>query len=196
MAASRPSALSGLAAVLEEPRDETPQADTSAIPAAVLVPILPLPSGDPGILLTRRRPDLPSHGGEISFPGGRWEEQDRTLLRTALREAEEEIGLDPGRVSVLGRLDPVLTFVSNHRIWPYVGLVSSGEPWCPSPLEVESVLELSLAELRSAHRRVVLELPSGPRRTEAYVIGENTIWGATCRILEALFAGFDRALDA
>ena len=90
--------------------------------AAVLVALYGYP-GDPGLVFTERRADLRRHAGEISFPGGR-RDADESLVQTALREAEEEIGLDRAEVEVVGALPPIGTFVTSYKVHPFVGLVA------------------------------------------------------------------------
>ena len=104
---------------------------------------------DPHAVFTRRRTDLRRHAGEISFPGGRRDPEDADLADTALREAEEEIGLPRAQVSLLGELPAVSTFVTNYVIYPFVGLIPTGLHWEASPTEVDTVLELPLDALRA-----------------------------------------------
>src|ERR671936_1189967 len=114
--------------------------------AAVLVPLY-LDKSDLHAVFTKRRDDLSHHAGEISFPGGRQDFPDEDLRVTALREAEEEIGLAPSEVEMVGALPPVGTFVTGYRIHPFVGVIKPGHAWSPHPDEVEEVLELSLRAL-------------------------------------------------
>jgi 8-oxo-dGTP pyrophosphatase MutT (NUDIX family) len=158
-------------------------------PAAVLVPLLPpaVPGG-PTIgelraVLTRRHDDLRRHAGEISFPGGRRDAADRDLIATALREAEEEIGLAGAEVTLLGALQPTSTFATNYAIYPFVGLLAPGQTWRVSPREVDAVLELSLRELDLGHARTIIERRGVSFRTDAYTVGEHFVWGATARII-------------
>jgi 8-oxo-dGTP pyrophosphatase MutT (NUDIX family) len=144
-------------------------------------------------VFTRRRADLRRHAGEISFPGGRRDAADRTLTETALREAEEEIGLERVRVSVLGELSPTATFVTNYLIHPFVGLIPAGLAWRVSPAEVDVVLELTAEELRAGRTRTRLERRGFSFETDAYLVGENLIWGATARILDELLARLQTA---
>jgi 8-oxo-dGTP pyrophosphatase MutT (NUDIX family) len=139
-------------------------------------------------VFTRRRADLRRHAGEISFPGGRKDAEDRDLLQTALREAHEEIGLSPERVRVIGALPAVSTFVTGYEIHPYVGLIPASLSWTPSPTEVDAVLELSLADLRGGRTRSTIERRGFTFETDVYVVGEHLIWGATARILDHLLA--------
>jgi 8-oxo-dGTP pyrophosphatase MutT (NUDIX family) len=144
------------------------------------------PAQEPCVVLTRRRADLRRHAGEISFPGGRRDPGDADLRDTALREAEEEIGLRRESVSLLWELPPTSTFATNYVIHPFVGLIPAGLAWQASPSEVEEVLELSLPALRSGRTRTRLTRRGISFQTDAYVVGEHLIWGATARILENL----------
>src|SRR3982750_4795586 len=114
--------------------------------AAVLIPLY-LDGGALHAVFTKRRDDLTRHAGEISFPGGRQDFPEEDLRVTALREAEEEIGLPPSEVEVVGALPPTGTFVTNYRIHSFVGVIQPGHAWTPQPAEVDQVLELSLPAL-------------------------------------------------
>lgn len=142
----------------------------------------------PHVVLTRRRSDLRSHAGEISFPGGRQDPNDADLEETALREAEEEIGLDRTAVSLIGELQPVSTFVTGYLIHPFVGLIPAGQLWQVSPREVDAVLELPLRALREGRTRTQMERRGISFETDAFVVDEHLIWGATARILDNLLA--------
>jgi 8-oxo-dGTP pyrophosphatase MutT (NUDIX family) len=164
------------------------------VPAAVLVPLFA--HGDElHVVLTKRRADLRRHAGEISFPGGRTELEDEDLEQTALREAREEIGLPPGEVSVLGRLAPVSTFVTGYLIHPFVGLIPRSRSWTLSPHEVDAVIELPLDEVRTSRTRATLERRGFAFETDAYVIDQHLIWGATARIIENLLERLAPLLD-
>ena len=153
--------------------------------AAVLAPLFGVEER-PGLVFTERREDLRRHAGEISLPGGR-PEPGEDLLAAALREAEEEIGLDPADVEVLGALPPVSTVVTGYMIHTFVGLIPSGLAFHPNPAEVAAVLLLHIDELEAgfAMRRLIRR--GIPLKTETYVVGEHLVWGATARILSALF---------
>lgn len=138
-------------------------------------------------VFTRRRDDLRRHAGEISFPGGRRDDTDPDLLATALREAEEEIGLPPAAVRIVGALQPTPTIVTGYAVYPFVGVIDPGRAWTLSPREVESVLEFSLEDLRAGYGRRRLLRRGLPIRTDTYVVGDDLIWGATARILADLF---------
>lgn len=157
------------------------------VPAAVLVPLF-CTGEELHVVLTRRRSDLRRHAGEISFPGGRRDPVDRDLPETALREAQEEIGLPPAEVTMVGQLQSVSTFVTGYLIYPFVGLIPGSRDWKPSPREVDAVLELPLEGLSRNRTRATLERRGFSFQTDAYLIDEHLIWGATARILENLIA--------
>jgi 8-oxo-dGTP pyrophosphatase MutT (NUDIX family) len=151
--------------------------------AAVLVPL----HGDPlTAVFTERRADLRRHAGEISFPGGRQDEPDEDLRMTALREAEEEIGLPASEVELVGALPPVGTFVTGYRIYPFVGLIRSGHEWRPQETEVAEVLEFSLRDLAAGHEMKRLVRKGVPIKTPTYTVGGHLVWGATGRIVQSL----------
>jgi len=166
--------------------------DRPLVAAAVLVPFVL--GAAPGVLLTKRTAHLSTHAGQVSFPGGRIDPEDVDAEAAALREAEEEIGLDPSRVEVLGRLETYITG-TGYRITPVVGLLPPGEALATLGLhlsahEVDQVFELPLS---------VLLDPAAPQRRRAEFRGrwrefwvwphpEHYIWGATAGILMNLAA--------
>jgi 8-oxo-dGTP pyrophosphatase MutT (NUDIX family) len=161
--------------------------------AAVLVPLFLDDDGRPSVVLTRRREDLRRHPGEISFPGGRQDPEDADLCATALREAQEEIGLDPSGVELVGALQPTPTIATNYAVYPFVGLIEPGQDWRPAEAEVAEVLELRLADLRDGYGRRRMLRRGVPFRTDTYVVGDHLVWGATARMLADLFDRLDRA---
>jgi 8-oxo-dGTP pyrophosphatase MutT (NUDIX family) len=156
--------------------------------AAVLVSLEKGVSGV-DVILTRRTDGLPTHAGQISFPGGRYDAgRDESLLATALREAEEEIGLRPDHVEILGALPAVSTLSSGFEIHPFVARIPSGYPFTPDPREVAEIFTLPLRAhgdlaFRVAHRWHVegraVEVP-------ALLFEGRLVWGATLRILDLL----------
>jgi len=158
--------------------------------AAVLAPLFEAPDG-PGLVFTERRADLRRHAGEISFPGGRQDHPDEDLLACALRESEEEIGLAPAAVDVLGALPPVSTVVTGYKVHPFVGVIPDGVAFRPNPGEVAAVLLFRLDELRGGFGMRRLIRRGIPIRTPTYEVGEHLIWGATARILGSLLERLD-----
>ncbi len=154
------------------------------VDAAVLLPLYGWP-GEPGLIFTERRADLRRHAGEISFPGGRRDPGDADLGATALREAEEEIGLDQAAVELGEALPTTRTFVTSYRIHPFVGRIPHPTELdlAPNPDEVETVLTLSLDVLREGYAMRRLVRRGVPIHTPTYEVEGQLIWGATARIL-------------
>ncbi len=160
------------------------------IDAAVLVPLF-VRDDELHVVFTKRRADMRRHAGEISFPGGRQDDDESDLRLTALREAEEEIGLPRHAVTLVGALAPTPTIATNYAVYPFVGLIDDGHEWALSPREVDSVLEFSLSQLRAGFGRQRLIRRGVPFRTDVYVVGDHLIWGATARMVADLLARLD-----
>lgn len=145
--------------------------------------------GQPEVVLTRRAQHMRSHRGEVSFPGG-GQEPGETLIETALREAHEEIGLDPAGVEVVGELDHLSTFSSRAAIAPFVGVAPGRPALAPNTSEVEHILHVPLAELLlpGVFREERWRLPSADRPIYFFELVGDTIWGATARMLRQLLA--------
>ena len=160
-----------------------------SVDAAVLLPLYGWPQ-DPGLVFTERRADLRRHAGEISFPGGRRDEGDADLRATALREAQEEIGLDPAAVAPGEELPATHTFVSGYLIHPFVGHIPHPRELelAPNPAEVETVLTFSLDLLREGYEMRRLIRRGVPIHTPTYEVEGQLIWGATARILGDLLS--------
>ncbi len=155
-----------------------------AVEAAVLLPLYGWPD-DPGLVFTERRADLRRHAGEISFPGGRRDAGDADLAATALREAEEEIGLDPATVELGEALPPTKTFATGYLVHPFVGRIPHPRDLDlrPNPAEVETILTFSLEPLRESYAMRRLVRHGVPIHTPTYEVEGQLIWGATARIL-------------
>lgn len=183
---------SELARLLLSPEEAAAIAGRRGTQAAVLLALYGWPQ-EPGLIFTERRADLRRHAGEISFPGGRQDPDDADLTVTALREAQEEIALDPAAVELKGALTPVSTFVTGYRVHPFVGLVPHpGElDLQPNPAEVETVLTFSLDLLREGYEMRRLIRRGVPIHTPTYEVEGQLIWGATARILGDLLERLD-----
>jgi 8-oxo-dGTP pyrophosphatase MutT (NUDIX family) len=151
--------------------------------ASVLVPVFER-DGVPHVLFTRRPANLRTHADQYSFPGGGRDAEDATPLHTALRETEEELGIDRRRVRVLGMLDEVPT-ISQYRVRPFVGVIPGDGQYAPSPEEVAFILEVPLASLLDPAilRTERKEVFGSERELYFYTYGTHVIWGATARIL-------------
>jgi 8-oxo-dGTP pyrophosphatase MutT (NUDIX family) len=157
--------------------------------AAVLVPLFEKDRAA-HVLLTRRASELRRQPGQISFPGGRVDPGDESTLATALREAHEEVGLDPERVQVLGELSEQLVVVTGFRLTPWVGHVPYPYPFAPHPGEVEEILEVPLDHLvrPGTHRAETREVFGMMHEIHFFSLGRDTVWGATARVLWELLA--------
>ena len=156
---------------------------TALRPAAVLVPLVDHPHGM-SVLLTQRTAHLSAHAGQISFPGGRIEEDDEDAIAAALRETEEEVGLPRERVSVIGRLDTYVTG-TGFEITPIVGVVMPPFALAIDPYEVAEAFEVPLAFVLDRRNHQRIERAVGARSRCFFVLpfeGRN-IWGATAGIL-------------
>jgi 8-oxo-dGTP pyrophosphatase MutT (NUDIX family) len=163
--------------------------------AAVLAPLWERADGELVAVFIKRHGDLRLHAGQISFPGGRREPEDADLQATALREAHEEIGLEPGAVTIVGALTPTPTVVTDIAIYPFVGLIERPPAWTIAAREVDAVIEASLCELARTHRLETFVRPRGRVTTDAYTVRGETVWGATGRIVADLLGRLDGAGD-
>ena len=176
--------------VPDEPTGEVPVVvlpGTARRPAAVLC-VLFDEGGQAQVVLTRRSSRLRSHTHQVSFPGGRLDSGEEAL-DAALREAREEVGLDPSRVTVLGRLSPLRTSVNPAPITPFVGALDARPELVPNPAEVERAFTVPLIELTDpeVYREELWRFPDGVERPMHFfeLIGD-TVWGATARMLVEL----------
>lgn len=169
------------------PSQPHPEFPFDAPPAAVLVPLFE-EDGEGRVILTRRSPALRSHTHEVSFPGGRMEEGEAPLA-AALREASEEIGLDPAEVEILGQLAPLATISKRSAITPFVGVLRGRPVLRPNPAEVEHAFDVALVELVDdiVYREERWDLPNLPDRPMHFFhLPHDIVWGATARILYEL----------
>ena len=164
--------------------EEFPRPKAGGVPAAVLIPLVVRADGI-SVLLTRRTAHLDHHAGQISFPGGRVEDSDTDEVAAALRETQEEIGLDPRHIEVLGRLESYVT-ITNFVVVPVVALVHPPFDLKPDPFEVDEVFEVPFAFVLDPanHQRHFREGPDGSKRYfYALPYGPHYIWGATAAML-------------
>jgi 8-oxo-dGTP pyrophosphatase MutT (NUDIX family) len=161
-------------------------------PAAVLVPIFEA-DGEARLILTKRPETMPSHQGEIAFPGGKLEPNtDADLRAAALREAHEEIGIEPASVEIVAELDHLVTVSARFALAPFVGLLAVPPVLVPHPREVAAVFDVAIAELLDPEvfREERWDVPAdmlvgvGPDRAiHFFELPGETVWGATARIL-------------
>lgn len=160
--------------------------DTTVRRAAVLLPMYE-ERGETYVLFTRRTDTVEHHKGQISLPGGAEDPGDSGPLETALRETEEELGIPPDQVEVLGILDDVYTVVSGFVITPFVGTIPQPVPLRVNPHEIAEVLSVPLATFRDPSRLRVEEREREGERMQVYFYyhGRHEIWGATGRIMKS-----------
>jgi len=152
-------------------------------PAAVFVPIIE--RSEPTLLLTKRSDEMPTHAGQISFPGGRLHAGDENLVATALRELKEEIGISRDMVTLGGFLRPYETVNSGFMILPVVGFVREGFTLHVNPQEVAEVIEAPLEYLMDPKNRarMSVERQGVMREFHTIAFGRHTIWGATAEMI-------------
>jgi 8-oxo-dGTP pyrophosphatase MutT (NUDIX family) len=164
-----------------------PEAGPASRQAAVLVPVFRDEHGDVRIVLIHRAPGG-IHGDQLAFPGGVAEPGDPTLLDTALRESEEEIGLDPSSVELLEALPLFTTRASGISIAPFLGRILRPEHWRPHQREIAAVIEPRLVDLADPAARSRIRGPFGPKGEERQLpcirVGDQRLWGASLRILD------------
>jgi 8-oxo-dGTP pyrophosphatase MutT (NUDIX family) len=157
--------------------------------AAVLVPVYEH-GGEAHVVLTKRPDTMPSHQGEIAFPGGKREPDDADLAATALREAREEVGIEPATVDVIAELDRIGTVASAFTITPFVGVLPGIPTLLPHPVEVVDAFAVPISELLApeTYREEIWDLFGAPRSMVFYELPGETVWGATARILTHFLA--------
>jgi 8-oxo-dGTP pyrophosphatase MutT (NUDIX family) len=165
----------------------------------VLILLYPDLQGQTFFTLIQRPQYQGAHGGQISFPGGKFEEQDQSIIKTALRETYEEIGVDPSSINIIGRISDIYIPPSNFRVTPVIGFTSSRPAFVRDPFEVDEVLEIPLVSLldrqfhkaKDIHVRGII-LPDTPY----YDLQDRVVWGATAMILSELIQILEEAHQA
>ena len=159
-------------------------------PAAVLALLFPDDAGETRVVLIERTSVGDHHAGEVSFPGGKREPADADAIATALREAEEEVGLDRTDLRVAGTLDPLWIPVSDFAVTPVLAVAERRPHLRPSPAEVARILEVPMARFVPGAPLTMVERTIGdwPLRYGAYDVADLSVWGATARALSQLGA--------
>jgi 8-oxo-dGTP pyrophosphatase MutT (NUDIX family) len=167
----------------------TLRVNLALVDSAVLAPLYRDAGGRLGLVFIRRSP-FGVHGGQIAFPGGRREAEDPDLLTTALREAEEEIGLDRASVEVLATLPVIDTIATGFRVASFLGRLKGPHTWRRQEREIDEILEVPLDDLLhpEAHAVEHWQLPGWlePREIPFYRIGQYKLWGATYKIVGSI----------
>jgi 8-oxo-dGTP pyrophosphatase MutT (NUDIX family) len=177
----------------------TPDPDGRTLAAALVLLYPWQPSGTdqtvPYLVLTRRTAALRRHSGQISLPGGRYDLEDGSLLRTALRETEEELGVPPDGLTIWGRLEPEWIVVTHYLLTAFVAYTPQRPTFRPAPAEVAEVIEMPLGLILdpASLAEEVWEMQGAPRQVSFYRHGEHKVWGATARILSQVAALLDPA---
>ena len=166
------------------------------MPASVMI-LLYFKDGEYFILLNKRSEEVEHHKGEISFPGGARDPEDRDSLETALRETEEEMGIKREDITVLGEMDEIVTR-SNFQVSVFTGTIEYPYKFTPSAIEIAEVLEFPVSALLDpANRRVETRWDSGETVTSySYVHEEHVVFGATARILQSCIEILDDRLES
>lgn len=158
------------------------------VPAAVLAPLLEEADGIK-LLFTRRTKNLKHHSGEISFPGGRLDDSDQSMLDCALRETKEEIGLPSEQIEILGRLDET-PVISGHLVTPFVGRIKPPFKYTPSPEEIDYIFTVNIKEFLNpaVHRMKINDFMDRKIPIHFYDVAGECVWGATGRIVTNLLS--------
>ncbi len=158
--------------------------------SSVLILLFPL-DDFLGTILIKRTEDDSVHSGQISFPGGRRDESDTSHIQTALREAEEEIGLRPQKIRIIGEISPLYVSPSNFMIYPVIGYTGERPELLPNPSEVEYIIELQLKNLETFRTEADIKV-RGYKLTEVpcFSVNGHVVWGATAMILQELLDVF------
>lgn len=153
-------------------------------PGGVMILLYPH-NGDIYLPLMKRPTYAGAHSGQVSFPGGKFEQKDLDLRATALRETEEEIGVRSEEVEVIGALSELFIIASNFKVYPSVGYINERPVFVPDAVEVESVLEVSLSHLRDLSRRGVEQMTFGNYTIHSpyFDVDGHVVWGATAMML-------------
>ena len=169
-------------------RPRQPEFDVVGSRAAAVLVALYEHEDETHVVLTKRPDTMPSHQGEIAFPGGKRDPGDPTLVAAALREAHEEVGLEPRSVEIVAELDTISTVASAFAITPFVGLLAAPPLLVPHPVEVIDAFGIPISELLhpDTYREEMWDLWGEYRSMTFFELPGETVWGATARILTRL----------
>jgi 8-oxo-dGTP pyrophosphatase MutT (NUDIX family) len=153
--------------------------------AAVLIPLYLNEKSEPTILLTLRKTYPGVHSGQISFPGGKFEQYENSAITVALREAKEEVGISPENVSIIGELSPLYIPPSHIVVFPVIGYLQKTEPWNIQEREVEKSIEIGISDFLNPNNRMESDINIGNqiRKVPSYNINGIVVWGATAMII-------------
>lgn len=174
---------------------------TGAIVCAVLIPLMPVPNGtaagrdeDYDVVYTLRSEHLPSHKGQVAFPGGKRHGIEESI-ETALRESEEEVGIVPADVRIVGALDDVSTMAGQYVITPWVGVLPAAYTFQPDPQEVADIFHVRLSALGAPEHQSSTKKSWGGNAYDVPIItaGRHEIWGATHEITRNFLAAIREA---
>jgi 8-oxo-dGTP pyrophosphatase MutT (NUDIX family) len=170
--------------------------DTSRELSAVLLPLY-RKGKECYLVFTKRTQQVKDHKGQVSFPGGVYQEEDRILVNTALRECAEEIGLAPENVRILGELDDIITLTSNYIVSPFVAVIPYPHEFRVSQQEIEEIIEVPVSALldKSGLREEIEVVEGKPEVMRYYSYRGRVIWGATARILHQFLEIFAAVSD-
>lgn len=177
-------------------RQDTPPPPPDAREAGVLALFYPKPQEwHLALILRQNKNPKDRHGGQVSFPGGKRDPSDRNLQHTALREAEEEIGVDQRDIQILGSLTDLYIPVSNFLVQPYVGFVDYQPEFIPEPEEVAQVLEIPFAAFRDERNRQLKDVHINPqiilKQVPFFNVSQQTVWGATAMMINEMVVALE-----
>lgn len=160
--------------------------NSNLINSAIIIPLI-FVKNKLEIIFIKRSDKVKHHKNQIAFPGGKFDKDDKNLLKTALREIEEEIGITENNIKILGRLDDTTTFVTNYIISPFIGLIlNSGIQLKPNIDEISEIIKIPIDELLKKENFLTEEIEHNCRKyiIYKYIYKDHIIWGATSRILK------------
>jgi 8-oxo-dGTP pyrophosphatase MutT (NUDIX family) len=173
---------------LPDGRTLVPQYDKLIVRQSAVLLLFFEVEGELNLCLTLRNSNLKYHPGQISFPGGQCNIDETDMAVTALRETEEEIGIQRNNIDLLGKLSELYVSVSNFNIHPFVGFHSGSLLFNPNPIEVDEVITLPVSEILNTDNQHIKEINTsqGVLNIPCYIFGKHLVWGATAMIIAEL----------